>query len=183
MTNKPTDSSLLELLGALSDLAVQASADIALIGARARMVWGSDELADSIDIVASGNPAGDSASGLPVEGVSYVHLLPQVRWTVRRDEYRGLYTAAEETAVIVPGLPLRVVTPDLLGAMLLADKSIDSRSILLANIVAGTIEPEALLEACGRHLGPYAISDARSVIADAEWHAMTMKFGKKENVH
>lgn len=179
----PTDPSLLDLLGALVDLGEQASADIALVGARARMIWGSDELADSVDVIASVNPIGDAPAGLPVEGVSYVRLLPQVRWTVRRDEYKGLYNAAVSSAVIVADLPVRVVTPDLLGAMLLADKTLDSRTTLLANIVAGTIAPDALLDACWKHLGPYAIADAKSVVADAEWHAMTIKFGKKESVH
>ncbi len=171
------------LLRTLAARAATIGAKIALAGARARIVWGSNEVASTIDIIATTMPPSVNGFVQAEVDAGYVHLLPQLRWSVRGDEFRELYRAAIERAVTLPNMALPIVPMDLLGAMLLADKTAAARTLLIANIVAGHMQTEPLRQIVLEHLGPYAVSDLESVVADAEWHAMTMKYEAGEEVH
>lgn len=160
-----------ELLEAASEVAEAAAAGhegVALAGGLAMQVWGSPRLTADLDVVAS-SELGYSGDPLSFGGVrSRVGIVP-VDIIVRADEYRPLYEAALHDAVSVEDVAPLVVEPEYLVAMKMVagrpkDES-DARYLVLLDDFDGS-RAEAIVR---QYLGPYAVREYRSLVAEAKW--------------
>ncbi len=139
-----------------------------IAGGFAMHVWGSSRMTGDLVVVAA-NDLGYDGDPLVFGGVRTREESVPLDVIVRSDEWRALYESALAAAVHVEGMPLSVVTPEYLVAMkMVAGRSKDEGDVRYLVLLEDFVEKRAE-NIVRRHLGPYAVKELRSTIAEARW--------------
>lgn len=163
-----------QLAAAVAEVGAIAAAEdvrIILIGGFAMVHYGSDRLTGDVDFAATAVPGGlpggpplsfggihtTSPSGVPVDLV------------VRDDDYRSLYEEAIERAVLVPELPVALVSAAHLAAMkMVAARDRDTLDLEFL-IRTGALDLPATRAVIRAHLGAYAADEFDRLVDEVEW--------------
>lgn len=152
-----------QITGAITEAAALARKQhvrVALAGGCAMQIYGSDRLTADVDLLASGYPEVTREGILSFGGIKTTAKNgAPVDYIVRDDAEMDLYDAALDTARIVPGIPVPVVTVPYLGAIKLAagrGKDVQDLEFLLREHPASFKAMRALV---AKHIGDYAVDD------------------------
>lgn len=141
---------------------------VAIGGGVAMQVWGSTRLTGDLDLIAA-DDMGVRGEPLSFGGVrSVVDGIP-LDVIVRDDKWALLYEEALRTAVEVEGVGVPVIAPEYLLAMKMVagrpKDEIDARFLVLLPDFDHALAESVVDE----HLGPYAVNELESIVAEAKW--------------
>lgn len=165
-----------QITGAITEavaLARKQHIRVALAGGCAMQIYGSDRLTADVDLLASAYPEVTREGILSFGGIKTTAKNgAPVDYIVRDDAEMNLYDAALDSARLVPGIPVPVVTVPYLGAIKLAagrGKDVQDLEFLLRAHPAAFKAMRALV---AKHIGDYAADDL-----DGHQAAATFKKG------
>ena len=182
MKHRRPPPELFAVLQVIATHAERVGVEIALVGPRALYAWGSDEPAETIDIIATDDPTTERITRIEADA-DVGPMLAQLRWAVRRDHYADAFDATIDNGLDLDGWPVPIPGPEYLGMLMLIERDTKTNERLTKLIAEGVIEPDRFRWTVDDQLGPYALDDADRIIADAEWLAMTGKYNTGDNVH
>jgi hypothetical protein len=163
-----------ELLTAAKQVHVEAHnfhQPVALIGGLAMQVYGSTRLTGDIDVVTN-RPIATFHRARPLSFGGYQSIADNgvpVDVVIRNDDFDKLYTAALRHAVMIQGIPIRVVRPEYLVAMkMVADRPRDDNDFDYL-VTDGPTDLKKAEEIVRKYLGPYGAQDFVSRVQVAKW--------------
>ena len=160
-----------DAIAEVAELARESGVEVALIGGVAMELLGSDRMTSDVDFACSGLLEHVQIRGsLSFGGVAVLTSRGHpVDLVVRNDAYAGLYEEALESAVLEPGLPVKVVLPRYLAAMKMAAGRDKDESDLKTLIRLGVVTFDDMVDVVRRHLGEYAVRELRGVFDEFAW--------------
>jgi hypothetical protein len=180
IAKKYLDASDIELaIADVARLAKNSGVRVALVGGAAMQLYGSERLTKDVDFIASGALA-DLAEIKPLVFGGYQTQTSgvPVDWILRDDDYAGLYEEALNVAKVLPGSPVRVVSPEYLAAMKMAAGRRKDEDDLRALLRSDALDIEATEKVIRSWLGRYGVQSFRAFAREAKFLEEEEKHGR-----
>jgi hypothetical protein len=181
MTGKSEKKRLLsseEITVALAEVAALAKASgrkAVLVGGVALHQYGSDRLTADIDIAVDG-PIDALPIESPISFGGYQSHTPSgvpVDLIVRDDDYAAVFDEALEYGRDLPGVPIRVASPEQLVLMKMIARRRKDELDLDALLESGQVDVPKARRLVKRLLGVFALDEFNEILQVAEWRRST----------